>query len=97
MAVTLTFCNVGFLRFGASVPAMDGESMISQSITASASNQQSSAGTLPIVRVATDAAIYVAIGTSPDATVTTGRLWMPASSVEYFQIEIGNKVAVITG
>lgn len=97
MALTqITFCKVGFLVFGAALPMTDGESAVTESVTPSGSNQQSSASTRPHVRIATDTAVYVAIGASPDATVTTARFWMPANSVEYFQIEVGNKVAIAT-
>jgi hypothetical protein len=97
MALTqIAFCQVGFLRYGAALPITDGESAVSQTLTPSGSNQQSAASATPFVRVATDTAIYVAIGTAPDATVSTARFWLPANSVEYFQIEIGNKVAIVT-
>lgn len=97
MALThIAFCQVGFNNRGVSVPAIDGESVISAAITPSASNQQSAASASPFVRVSTDTAIYVAIGSAPDATVTTSRVYMPANCVEYFQIELGNKVAIVT-
>ena len=97
MALThIAFCQVGFTKNGCSVPAPDGETAVSEGITPSGSNQQSAAADKPMARVATDTAVYVAIGASPDATTATGRFFMPANTVEYFQIEIGNKVAVVT-
>lgn len=97
MALTnICFCNAGFTKNGCSLPIMDGESFVSENITPSGSNQQSAAATLPIVRVATDTAIYVAIGENPNATTTTTRAWIPANGEQFFQIEVGNKVAVVT-
>jgi hypothetical protein len=92
----IAFCQVGVASRGGAVPVPDGESVVSSAITPSGSNQQSAASQLPFVRIATDTAIYVAIGTSPDATVTTSRTYMPANCIDYYQIELGNKVAVVT-
>lgn len=79
------------------MPMTDGESVVSEVVTISGTNAQSSASTQPHVRIGTDAACYVAIGANPNAqTGTTARYWMPANSVEYFEIDIGNKVAAIT-
>lgn len=94
--VNIAFCEVGFMRWGGMLPITDGESVVSENITPSGSNQQSAAATKPHVRVATDTAVYVAIGANPDATTATGRYYMPANSVEYFQVEVGNKVATVT-
>lgn len=46
------------------------------------------------VRIMTDTDIRVAFGASPTATATNN-LRMPANSVEYFEIQVGHKVAVI--
>lgn len=46
-------------------------------------------------RVSTDTAIYVAFGSNPTASSSTG-FYMPAGSVEYFRVASGNKGAVIT-
>lgn len=98
MATTnIAFCNVGVMTYGNSVPAAIGEGVVSEDITPSASNQQSAAATRDYARVATDTAIYVAIGSSPNAsTSTTARFYIPANGVEYFKVQAGNKVAVIT-
>lgn len=98
MAVThIAFGVLGFKRFDVHLPMMDGESVVSEGFTPSGSNQQSAAAPSgkPYVRVSTDTAVYLAFGESPDATVTTGRVYLPANGVEYFQIESGNKVAVV--
>lgn len=97
MALThFAFCTVGISRNGMSVPMAVGDSVVSQGITPSASNQQTSASTLPNVRISTDTAVYVAFGSNPDATTTTGRYYLPANAVEYFELDIGDKVAVVT-
>lgn len=97
MALTqITFCLVGAVVYSGLLPAADGESAVSEDITPSGTNQQSAAATKGYARVATDTTVYVALGANPDATVSTGRFLLPANSVEYFQIEVGNKVAVVT-
>ena len=93
----IAFVNVGVVTYGNSVPAAYGEDVVSQDITPSASNQQSAAATRDYARVATDTAIYVAIAPNPNAsTSTTARFLIPANGVEYFKIQSGNKVAIIT-
>jgi hypothetical protein len=89
----VAFCSHGLV-------AIEGESVVSEVVTTSASNAQSSASTAgkPFVRIATDStAHYVAFGSNPNAqTGTTARYYMPANSVAIFQINVGNKVAAIT-
>lgn len=92
----VAFVKVGAFVNGGSIPVSDGESCVSETVTTSASNAQSAAGTLPFVRVVSDVAHFIAIGSNPDATTATTRFYLPANTVEYFQIEIGNKVAGIT-
>lgn len=50
----------------------------------------------PLVRVATDTAVYVSFGTSPNATSDTVRFFLPANCVEYFYVLSGHKAAVVT-
>lgn len=95
----VAFCKVGAISYGGTIPVADSETVTSETVTTSASNAQSGAAPAgkPFVRIATDStAHYVAFGANPDATTTTGRYYMPANSVEYFQVEIGNKVAAVT-
>lgn len=92
----ITSCKVGFHAFGISVPAADGETFVTEALTTSASNAQSAAVTHNFVRLVSDAAHYIAIGSNPDATTATARIYLPANVVEYFQIEKGNKVAAVT-
>lgn len=96
--VYVAFCDVGVTGKNGSgmLPMTDGERVVSSALTITTSNTQSAAATRNYVRVGTDTACFVAIGANPDATTTTARYWMPANSVEYFQIEKGNKVAAIT-
>jgi hypothetical protein len=95
-SLNVTFCKIGATVHGHMIPVSDSETAVSETLTTSGSNTQSAASTLTFVRLVSDAAHWVAIGSNPDATTTTGRFYLPANTVEYFQIEIGNKVAGIT-
>lgn len=103
MATQVTFCRVGVFAFGGVIPALHtGHKEVSETITASGSNQQTTAtmpdlgGVQGFVRVATDTAIYVSFGTNPNATTDTARLMVPANAVEYFAVAAGAKAAVAT-
>ena len=97
MALTqLAFCRVGSIADGVALPVTNPTGVASEAITPSGSNQQSSAATRGFVRISTDTAIYVAFGSNPDATTATARFHMPANSVEWFTVGIGDKVAVVT-
>lgn len=54
----------------------------------------STPGTL-VCRVSTDTAVYVAFGTDPTASSTTG-FYLPANSTDVFIVNGGDKGAVIT-
>lgn len=90
------FCDLGSLQNGCSVPVVNGSTVVSAAITLSASNQQSAAATKPFVRVITDTACYLAIGSNPDATVTTSRVYLAANVPESFAVGVGNKIAAAT-
>ncbi len=96
----VAFCNLGAVAYGGTVRVIDGESVTSEVITTSGTNAQSAASPAgkPFVRIATDAAAhYVAFGSNPNAqTGTTARYYIPAATVEYFQLDVGNKVAAVT-
>lgn len=49
-----------------------------------------------ICRVATDTAVYVSFGSAPNATSDTIRFFLPANSIEYFRVSVGDKAAVVT-
>jgi hypothetical protein len=95
--VSVAFVQVGLVQNNCPVPIIKGTSgIVSETITSSASNQQSAASSgKSVARVATDTAIYVAVGSAPDATTATARVYMPANSVEYIQLSEGHKVAVV--
>jgi hypothetical protein len=95
-SLNVTFCKIGATVFGHMIPVADSETAVSATVTTSGANAQSAAGTLPFVRLVSDAAHWISIGANPDATTTTGRFYLPPNTVEYFQIEVGNKVAGIT-
>lgn len=92
----VAFCDVGAIRYNQMVPVADGESVVSATLTTSASNTQSAASTKNFVRVVSDVAHWVSMGANPDATTTTARFYLPPNVVEYFQIENGNKLAAVT-
>ena len=95
--VNITFVNLGDISNGASVPALEtGSISAAQRLTATASNQQSSANTgKRFVRVFVAAACYLAFGTNPDATVTTASIVLPAGAVEYYEVGPLDKVAFV--
>lgn len=100
MAVTqFAFGSVRTFVGGALIPAVATTLPTSEAKTPSASNQQTTAAATSrqnICRVATDTAVYVAFGASPDATVATARYFMPANTVEYFAVIAADKGAVVT-
>lgn len=91
------FIKIGATSFSVPLPINKATSVVSQTFTPSSSNQQSAAAPLAFVRICTDTAIYVAFGSNPNAvTSTTARFMMPAGSVDYFEMTIGDKVAICT-
>lgn len=101
MPVQFAFCQVGVGYGSSNIPVPIASSVVSENITSSASNQQTTA-TAPtgipevMCRVATDTAVYVAFGANPNAlTGTTARFYIPANGVEYFRVIPGNKAAVV--
>lgn len=99
MALThFAFGRVGAVTGGSLIPVMLNPPA-AEGIAPSGSNQQTTA-TSPsggICRVATDTAVYVAFGSNPNALSGTGsRYYVPADSVEYFQVSEGHKAAVVT-
>jgi hypothetical protein len=92
----VAFCDVGTVRRGGLLHVADGDSAVSSTLTTSASNTQSAATTKSHVRVVGDAAHWIAFGANPDATVTTGRYYLPSGVVEYFELDATQKVAAVT-
>lgn len=77
------------------VTAYETKAPSSSSSATTAAATASAKGTAHICRVSTDTAVYVAFGASPTASATTG-FYMPANSVDYFSINVGDKAAVKT-
>ncbi len=107
MATTqFAFCRVGQMQYGNVTPVViTGYGISSESVSVTGSNQQTTAtapavatgGGTPFCRVATDTAVYVAFGSSPNAaTGTTTRFMLPAGAVDYFAVTPGDKAAVVT-
>lgn len=92
MATTITFGPIDDNR-----PQMRLPQTVTEAISESGTSQVTTAAVVGLsqsVRIATTAAIRVAIGPNPTATSTSAL--MPANSVEYFGANNGDKVAVIT-
>jgi predicted lactoylglutathione lyase len=68
------------------------ESGTSAATTASAA--LTSLNTQPAVRIVSTVAIRLAFGASPTATATS--MLLPANAVEYFSLNTGDKIAIIT-
>lgn len=85
---------------GGVVPAVIPALSTCETISASATNQQSTgaaASGQTICRVASDVAVYVEFGPNPDATNNTGgRFLVLAGGTEYFSVNTGDKAAVVT-
>lgn len=102
MALTqVVFGEVGDMGAGGMLPALIASSISSETIAPTGSNQMTTAvapalGRRPCARVATDTAVYVAIGASPDASTAANRIYLPANAVEYIMCKAGDKLAVIT-
>lgn len=102
MAVTqiaFGFVN-GVTPTGGSVLALQADMVTQEVITPGGSNLATTAvagsyPASPIARVATDTAIYVSFGASPNASSDATRLYIPAGGVEYVAVRKGDKAAVI--
>ena len=101
MATTvITFGSMITVINGNQAPLMDASTFVSETITPTSSNQQTTqvapSANIAIARVATDTAVYVAFGTSPNAlTSTAARAMIPAGGVDYFFVVAGQKAAVV--
>jgi hypothetical protein len=103
MATHFCFGDAGDAsKGGGIIPAIIAAGVVSETITASGSNQQTTAtapalGNRPVCLVSTDAAVYVAFGTNPNAlTGTTQRFFLPAGTILGFIVKTGDKAAVVT-
>lgn len=95
--------TVTFGRIAKDFPALIASSMVSETITPTSANQQTTAvaptdvlknGDI-VANVATDVQVYVAFGTNPNALTGTGtRKMLPAGSDVYFVVNGGDKCAV---
>lgn len=95
MPTQVSFGTLAYNR-GASINAIDPKS---ETFTASETNQTTAAAASAaqsVCRVATDVAVYVEIGTAPDATNDAGgRLMVMAGATEYFAVQQFDKVALV--
>lgn len=100
MPVQFAFCQFG-VGFGlGNLPVPVASSVAAENITSSASNQQTTlaapTGIADLVcRVATDTAVYVSFGASPNATTAATRFFMPIGSVQFFRVNPGDRAAVV--
>lgn len=98
MPTQVSFGTLVYNR-GTSMNAIDPKTATSQTFTASGSNQTTTAAALPaqnVCRIATDVPVYVEIGAAPDATNDAGGRLMMTAGVEYFVVQTGDKVALVT-
>ncbi len=102
MAISGAQFAFGFLasgEHGTQYPMMLGQSVVTEVIVTSASNQVTTAvapvGAQAICRVSVDIACHVAFGLAPDATTAAARFYIPAGGVEYFRIASGSKAAAV--
>lgn len=102
MATQIVFGDALDLSKGVGgLPIFINDGAVSETITSSGSNQQTTItapalGHRPVALIATDTAIYVAIGASPNAsTGTTRRYLYPAGAVFAIGCTPGDKVAVV--
>ena len=102
MAVAhIIFGNALDLSKGGSLPTLYVDAdMVSETFTSFATHQETAIvapklGSNPVCVIACDTAIYVAIGVTPNATVATSRLYMPAGSVFGVTCKAGDKASVV--
>jgi hypothetical protein len=101
MATTcITFGAPAVIENGV-VDGLDNQARVSETITPTAGNQQTTAtapnvGRRPVAQVATDTAVYVAFGTNPNATTAGTRFMVPANQVVRVLVNAGDKAAVVT-
>lgn len=93
MTVNVAFCRIPVSPSGLPVVQVVSAEDIANT-TSSVANATACPSAGLAVRIMTDTDIRVAFGASPTATATNN-LRMPANSVEYFDIQVGDKVAVI--
>jgi hypothetical protein len=94
----MAIASVTFGAVGGQVQAMSASDVVSEVFTTSASTQATAAATTankPVVRIASDVALYVSIGAAPNAEEDAGRFYFPAGALEYFITGPGQKVALV--
>lgn len=101
MPVQFCFGSLMPVVNGNQTPIMDASTFTSETIVASGANQQTTAvavaASYAVCRVtSSDAAVYVAFGTSPNALSGTGtRALIPSGGFDYFAVTPGQKGAVV--
>lgn len=79
-----------------------GDTVVSEVITADTTNKQTTVtapnvgGGRPVVRINTDAAVYVAVGAFPSAKNSAARFWLRANTEIVIACNPGDKAAVST-
>ena len=94
----MSIASVSFGSVGGQTPAMSASDVVSEVFTTSGSSQATASATTaskPVVRIASDVALYVSFGAAPDAANDAGRFYFPAGALEYFIAGTGQKVALI--
>ena len=94
----MTVASITFAAVGGNIPAIRIDDAVTEVVTPSGSNQVTTAATTAdrvIIRIAADVALYVSVGTAPNATSDPGRFLLPAGAVEYVAAGSEKKAAVI--
>lgn len=90
------YAGQGTDRGGRSTPVAKTPALVDQKLTASGSSSQSAAfnADTRLIRVHADEIVSISIGTNPTATTSTAR--MAAGQTEYFDVQGGDRIAIIT-
>lgn len=101
MITSFTFGRPAGSVHGMQVPALVAGPTTTEVKTGAGSTTAVAPAGVPVIcRVSTDTAVYVAFGTTPDATATSpttatgAKIYMPAGTVDYFVVQAGDKGAV---
>jgi hypothetical protein len=99
-ATCITFGKPGSTENG-TIDGLDNEGRVSETIVPNGSSQQTTQtapllGQRPVAQVASDTAVYVAFGESPNATTAASRYMVPANQIIRVLVNAGDKAAVVT-
>lgn len=94
----MTIASITFAATAGTVSAIQSRGAVTEVFTTSGVNQTTTAEATadrPIVRIATDTAIFASFGAAPNAGTDETKVFIPANSIEYLAITPGDKAAII--